>query len=148
MTPRTEGTTPCSLLSLHPEYDEGGAFAYHGSAFIAGAGTVPDGTTGPPLTVAKTSGSEITLGWSASCLASDPDYAVYEGVLGDFSSHTSISCSTNGSRTWTFEPATGNRYYLVVPVGTHEGSYGTDSQGLERPQGLNPCRTQLIEPCS
>jgi hypothetical protein len=42
-------------------------------------------------------------------------------------------------------PGDGDRYYLVVPVATglaEEGSYGTDSAGVERPPGTTACAPQ------
>ena len=92
---------------------------------------------------------EITLTWDVSCLASDTDYEIYEGVLGgDFTGHTSLYCSTGGQTTSTFVPPVGDTYYLVVPRnGGSEGSYGTDSDGFERSQGASACTVQLIGAC-
>ena len=46
-------------------------------------------------------------------------------------------------------PGTDSQYYLVVPAntdaGNHEGSYGTDSSGAERPPGLPACLDQSID---
>ena len=100
------------------------------------------------LTVAKEPFTEIRLDWNASCLP-DTDYEVYEGALGgDFTSHTSLFCSTGGESEKSFEPAAGSSYYLVVPgSGIREGSYGTDSSGVERPQGSFACRLQVIAEC-
>ena len=87
--------------------------------------------------MAKTD-SEITLSWDASCVAGDDDYEIYEGEGGDFTSHTSKLCTTLGATSATFVPAAGSSYYLVVPRNAdREGSYGTDSNGIERPQGTD-----------
>jgi len=49
----------------------------------------------------------------------------------------------------TFTPAAGITYYLVVPRnGGSEGSYGTDSDGAERPIGLNACAPRKFAGCS
>ena len=112
-----------------------------------------DGVPGTPLTVSQAAGNDITLSWGASCVASDTDYAIYEGLLGDFTSHTQVGsppCTTGGATTTTITPGTGSRYYLVVPQNaTNEGSYGTDSNGLERPPaiGIGACLPQAITAC-
>lgn len=125
-----------------------------GSSGTPGPGSVPDGDAipGTPLTVAKslsTPGS-LDLAWGAACGPSAADYAVYEGSLGSWYSHTAILCSTTGSRAATVAPATGSRYYLVVPLDDQsEGSYGTASSGAERPRPGAHCRTQRnTTPCS
>jgi hypothetical protein len=115
-----------------------------------GAGRVPgqSGLPGAPLTVTRAEAGEITLDWAASCRVTDDDYAIYEGVVGDFTSHVARFCGTGGATTRTFAPASGNAYYLVAPLNPmSEGSYGTDSSGVERPQGLNPCRPRRIAAC-
>ena len=74
--------------------------------------------------------------WEASCTSSTTDYAIYEGLLGDWTSHRVIDCSDGGL---PFAEPVGllggnDNYYLIVPLGDdEEGSYGTDSSGLERP---------------
>jgi Zn-dependent metalloprotease len=116
-----------------------------------GAGSVPDGAAvaGSPLRLSRAGAGEITLSWSASCDAGDPDYAVYEGVLGSFTSHAPRTCSTAGGTSHTLLPAAGDAYYLVVPRNaTAEGSYGGDSQGVARPPSLEACRPQLLAPCA
>ena len=92
---------------------------------------------------------QITLSWAVSCLATDTDYAIYEGMLGDFTSHTSLFCSTAGATTKTFTPLAGGTYYLVVPLsGTLEGSYGTTNGEAERPVGNDACLPQQIGSCN
>ena len=104
-----------------------------------------------PLTLSKISAAWIRLAWAASCVASDSDYAVYEGLLGDFASHVPASgplCTTFGMLTLTIEPSAGDQYYLVVPLGDmREGSYGVDSDGAPRPPSQAACRHQLVEIC-
>jgi hypothetical protein len=100
------------------------------------------------LTVSKGAGDAITLSWGASCSASDADYAVYEGSIGSFASQAPRTCSTGAMQSLSFTPAVGNDYYLVVPVhADREGSYGTDSTGAERPQGIGACDPQTIRAC-
>jgi hypothetical protein len=113
------------------------------------AGSVPDGDTvaGAPLTVAKLPLGRVTLDWEASCSPTDADYAVYEGTIGDFTSHAPRTCSTEGATTITF--AAGDAaYFLVVPRNAgREGSYGRDSAGNERPPAVEACVPQLLGGC-
>jgi len=116
----------------------------------SGAGRVPDGSKAldVPLTIEHAPGGEIRLTWGASCLAGDTDYAIYEGSLGIFYSHTMKLCTTGGATTATFMPAPGNSYYLVVPRGGgREGSYGVDGNGVELPPGVPACLPQSIAAC-
>ena len=115
------------------------------------AGEVPNGddVPGAPLTVVPVGAGDLALSWSSSCLASDDDYGVYEGTIGDFSSHAAVTCSTGGATNLTLTPGAGNTYYLVVPLnGFREGSYGTDSNDNERPQGAGACLPQSPGSCS
>jgi len=115
-----------------------------------GAGRVPDGGVFPsaPLTVNKGAGGTIQLAWAASCSAGDSDYAVYEGSIGSFAGHAPRACSTAGALSFAFAPAAGATYYLVVPVNAdREGSYGTDTNGNERPQGASACAPQTVHAC-
>jgi hypothetical protein len=126
------------------EVDEGAAFLYLGLADVS-AGWVPADT---PLLLAKADGGKIHLSWGSSCLASDVDYEVYQGFLGDFAVHNSLTCSTGGLTEVTISPNLGSRYYLVVPTSTtSEGSYGTRSDGTERPPGTPACLPQAIGEC-
>jgi len=110
-----------------------------------GAGRVPGA---PPMTVTALPNGDLSLEWSPSCRSADTDYAIYEGTLGNFISHTPKFCSTGGLTTQTFTPAGGGTYYLVVPTHAgHEGSYGKSSLGLERPQGPGACLPRRLCPC-
>ena len=118
-----------------------------------GGGTAPDGTpaaAGTPLGVARDAASgDLHLSWGASCSAADTDYEVYEGALGNFTSHAPRLCTTSGSTTATLTPAGGSTYYLVVPAhGVLEGSYGRDSRGVERPAGQSACHPQVVRTCA
>ncbi len=114
------------------------------------AGGTPDGNNvpGPPLTVSKELSDQITLSWGASCLLDDNDYAIYEGPITDIGAHQEIMCSTSGATTATFTPGAQNSYYLVVPNnGSFEGSYGSDSIGTPRLQGVSACYSQNVGTC-
>ena len=93
------------------------------------------------------SGLGVTMFWSgaASCNAADTDHAIYEGSLGNFTSHVPVTCSTAPGHSWNFTPAAGNRYFLLVPINaTREGSYGLGPGGAERPVSGLACRPQLV----
>ena len=80
-----------------------------------------------------------------SCVETDIDYEVYEGTVGSWTSHGPKLCTTGGATTATFAPASGATYYLVVPTDTVvEGSYGWNSDFVERPQGASSCVSQQI----
>ena len=114
------------------------------------AGAVPDGDAvpGTPLTVHKEPGGDLRLEWGASCLPGDGDYGVYEGTLGEFTTHGPRLFSTGGATSAILTPAEGGTYYLVVPQsGLREGSYGTDSAGAERPPAAEVCLPQEIGSC-
>jgi len=115
------------------------------------AGTVPDGHVVPgiPLTLTFNAGGDLELNWGTSCVSGDTDFAIYEGVLGDFTSHAAGSCTTGGSTTAVvLQPASGSTYYLVVPHNTvWEGSHGYRSNGVERPRGASACFSQAVGVC-
>jgi hypothetical protein len=128
------------------------AFAAHGIFECPGdaAGQVPDGNDlpGSQLMVGRGSGGELNLSWGISCQAGDVDFAIYEGTLGDFASHLPKTCSTSGATSASITPASGSRYYLVVPLSTNrEGSYGTAGAGVERAPGSPACLPQSIGAC-
>jgi hypothetical protein len=111
------------------------------------AGRVPASAPGVPLTLTK-SGSDLTLQWGASCIATDADYEVYEGTLGTFFSHLPRLCTTGGLLAATITPSPGDRYYLVVPRNdSREGSYGVYGSGTERPMSFAACLAQTTGSC-
>jgi len=117
-------------------------------------GFVPDGheIPGPPLWVYTTLDDEIRIDWSPSCATGDDDYALYEGMLGEFSSHLPFQCTTNGETEVTINPSPGGRYYLVTPIADHgqswtEGGLGFGSSGEERGQGQQFCYERQINGC-
>jgi hypothetical protein len=100
----------------------------------------------PLLKLAKTQGG-VVLYWTADCSS---DHAVYEGQLGQWSSHVPARCTDTGAdRTETLPLGSGNRYYLVVPRNASvEGSYGRNSVGDQRPRGVSVCvATQNVGFC-
>jgi hypothetical protein len=113
-------------------------------ALALGAGEIPDDA----LVLAKAEGGGLLLAWEPSCLASDVDYAVYEGILGEFTSHTDKTCSTAGATSFTLSPGPGDRYYLIVPQSPNrEGGYGRDGAGNPREPGPSFCLPREVAPC-
>jgi hypothetical protein len=121
-----------------------------GSGPAVAAGRVPDGLAlpGTQLTIAKGGGNNLIFSWGDSCVGSDLDYAVYSGTIGDFASHQPRVCSTSGLTTrqaWIVDSAA---YFLIVPLSaTREGSYGTNSDGIDRSVGLDACHPQMVGEC-
>ena len=73
---------------------------------------------------------------------------MHEGILGDFSSHLPLTCSTAGATTFLLSPDDVSSYYLVVPTnGDVDGSYGNGNEGAERPASALACRSRLIAAC-
>jgi len=149
-----QAKTSVSHISFAQWNDGAGGFAVDGTwTPVTAAGAVPDGnaTPGTPLTVTDAGGGDIALAWDPSCLGSDTDYAIYEGLLGDFQSHAPVAspnCTTAGATNATFQPSAGSRYYLVVPQGANrEGSYGTAGDGTPRPTSASACLPQLTGSC-
>ena len=92
------------------------------------------------LALSKSGGESIELQWGASCVASDSDYGIYTGPIGDFSAHVPVVCSTGGATSASVVPPEGDVYYLVVPNNQYlEGIYGTDGSGTEIPAGPTRC---------
>jgi hypothetical protein len=107
------------------------------------------GNVGWSLRMMKGEVDQISLSWEASCVGTDDDYEIYEGLIGDFAGHGSKYCSTGGTRQMSFVPAEEDSYYIVVPASAIcEGSYGIDSEGEERPGGMDPCLPQVTTSCS
>jgi uncharacterized repeat protein (TIGR01451 family) len=114
------------------------------------AGRVPDGASlpGPAVLRVNRVGNQLVLFWGPSCLPSDGDYEIYEGVLGSFDSHQSVACSTHGDLTFSHALPATSTYYLVVPANFRfEGSYGLSSAGAERPVGVTTCLPRAIGTC-
>jgi formate-dependent nitrite reductase cytochrome c552 subunit len=144
----SELTTALNLAQSASQDAEAGTNCGPGCG--AAAGAVPDGhlVPGIPLTLSLNEGGDLELSWGASCRSGDADFAIYEGSLGDFTSHEPGACSTGESTTAVFEPGPGNTYYLVVPHNAiWEGSHGRRGDGTERPRGTLACFSQAIAVC-
>jgi hypothetical protein len=124
------------------------------ASFRAIVGAVPDRQSlGSPFMIFENSANpdHLDFSWGDSCGAAQSDFAVFQGTAGSWTSHAPIlSCTTGGG--WSisdFNPATNDSYYLVVPLSaTAEGSYGTDSDGAQIPQGAGVCfATQDLTAC-
>jgi hypothetical protein len=116
--------------------------------FVAAAEGAAGALTGNSLLVSRASPTDLALSWNPSCSSNDVDYAVYEGTIGDFTSHQSVLCSTGGATSATVTAGAGATYYLVVPLnGFREGSYGVASDGTPHVQGANPCLPQTAGAC-
>jgi len=73
-------------------------------------------------------------------VASDTDYGVYAGPIGDFTAHVPVVCSTGGATSTSVVPPQGDVYYLVVPNNEYlEGVYGSDRSGTEISAGPTRC---------
>jgi hypothetical protein len=117
----------CSILT--------GMVSTAGHADIVGS--VP--SAGPPFTVRKNAVTpqHLDLTWGDSCGPDQNDFAVYEGTIGNWYSHTNKLCTTAGALGVSdFTPSAASSYYLVVALSTtSDGSYGTNSAGAEIPVG-------------
>lgn len=110
------------------------------------------GLIGADLRVSKSmvTPGDLALTWGGSCSAGGEDVAIYEGTIGSWYSHTRKGCTDAGKdRREEITPASGSRYYLVVPRNAHaEGSYGTSSGGTQIPRAPDSCAaSQVITPC-
>jgi hypothetical protein len=100
------------------------------------------------LTVTRNVTGQLELSWGVSCVSGDTDFAVYEGTLGNFTSHAPASCSTSGATAAVLQPGSGDTYYLVLAHnGTWEGSHGYRGDGTDRPRGASVCYPQAIGTC-
>ena len=106
---------------------------------------LPDGSLSLAKSVAVP--GSIELSWDAACSTTAEEYGVYEGLLGDFASHTPSYCSTSGAMTHTFLPKLGDVYFLVAPRTVEsEGSQGRGSDSLER-DSLTYCVPRVLGVC-
>jgi hypothetical protein len=139
-------------MDLHVQIRSSDSYTF-GPRLVVRYESAPPPPPGPSgavsgLTVADSPQGGITLAWGASCGGADSDYEVYEGTLGDFTSHAPRYCSTGGATTKDLLPAAGNKYYLVVPRSAdREGSYGLDGSLAERPPASDACVPQETTAC-
>jgi hypothetical protein len=116
------------------------------------AGRVPDSDSVPGTRMGMVKDGEVNIifTWDPSCVATDVDYAIYTGTLGDSTSHYPRICSTGGLTTISLRlnETYNYNYFFVVPLSENrEGSYGMDSDYVQRPAGAAVCHEQLIEEC-
>ena len=123
-----------------------GTFTFDAYRLRIGPPTIPEIPNGentlygPPLQLEKLGDGQLRLTWSPTCIGTESDYGVYQGTLGDFIHHAPVRCGTEGATEAVISPAPGDKYYLVVPFdGDYEASYGTNSDGTERPDGQLTC---------
>ncbi|MBN2382970.1 hypothetical protein JXQ70_08820 [bacterium] len=139
------GTYTMEALAEQPGDEQPNNDLLSGTFFINVVGTIGSSAQ-DYLYLTKVSNSPVSfdLIWGDSCGEAQTDYALYEGLLGSWFSHTSIVCTTGNELFFNdYFPEIGNYYYLVVPLSeTLEGSYGQDSIGIERPVGSDVCRTE------
>jgi len=100
---------------------------------VASTGAGP-GRAPTTMRVERLPAGDLELRWNAPACSGAADFAVFEGSIGNWTSHQSVICTdTAGDLRETLPPAAGNRYYLVVPIDAQsEGSFGVDSSGAER----------------
>jgi hypothetical protein len=148
---------PSGVATLVWEDDRHGSVDVYGQnvspSGVLGATSVP-GSVSTSLRVTKsaTTPGNLALSWGASCSADAVGYAIYEGRLGDFTSHVKKDCSDDGGdRVEEIFPRSEDAYYLLVALtGTDEGSYGTASTGAERflPAAADRClASQILTAC-
>ena len=109
------------------------------------------GVLAPTIKVDKVAGGGLRISWDPSCANQTVNYGIYQGVIGSWSSHVALDCDDASSDYQeVVTPGGGNRYFLVVPLSNDaEGSYGTNSGGIERPRGATTCRAlQMPGSCS
>ena len=108
------------------------------------------GTVPPTLRVSKAAGGQLALSWEPSCAQDAEDYAIYQGTIGAWSSHTALDCTDDaGDRVETLSAPASSSYFLVVALGADaEGSYGSGASG-ERPRGASTCApARIVSTCA
>jgi hypothetical protein len=132
---RTTGRIKLDTVSIDQMYVASKASTGLSGEVARGAGLLAGGM----MSVAKSGGS-LVLAWGPSCVNTDTDFAVYEGVLGNFTSHAPVLCSTGGAAGATISPSATSSYYLVVPNDHYyEGRYGSSSSGAPISAGRTRC---------
>jgi Metallo-peptidase family M12 len=112
----------------------------------------------PPATgtwMIRVHGSGVTQGsllltWDPPCndaTVPNQDFAVYQGVIGQWATFASLTCTTAHQRSWLIENPPAGLYWLVVPQNSaNEGSYGQATSG-DRSPAASPCKPQAVDPC-
>jgi len=94
------------------------------------------------------SGTDITMNCPGSCSSGAEFYGLYEGAISSYYSHVRKPgmCQQVCPGAFTFTPAVGSSYYLLVPNNVkEEGSYGTYSASNERPQAALADRCVAVQ---
>ncbi len=132
---RTTGRTKLDTVGIDEMYVASKASTGLSGEVARGAGLLAGGM----MSVSESGGS-LVLAWGPSCVNTDTDFAVYEGVLGSFTSHVPVLCSTGGAASATISPSATSSYYLVVPNDHYyEGRYGSSSSGVPISAGPTRC---------
>lgn len=108
------------------------------------------GPVPPTIHVNKAGGGQLAISWTSSCSQDASNYAIYQGTIGVWFSHTALDCNDDaGDRVETVTPAGASSYYLVVALGSDgEGSYGSATVSGERPRGASACTaSQIVTSC-
>ena len=91
-------------------------------------------------------GFQAGLSWLTILRKRDNFRQAFDHFAG-VTSHVPLDCNY-GATSMTLTPSSGNTYYLVVPHnGVNEGSYGVDSNGVERPAAIAACYPQSVGYC-
>ena len=131
-----------------PTYAFGRALLFLGVQAVSAGPAGAFDSNAAVLRLGKSDSDRIVMNWSASCSAEAEDYSVYRGALGDFQSHSPVTCSTGQMTAWEVSATDGDGYYLVVPrTLDSEGSYGTNSFSAERQPMSDACLPQSITQC-
>jgi len=110
-----------------------------------GSGTFMIRASGGPV-----SAGAIELTWGPPCndaTVEGQDFALYQGSMADFTSYSSLTCSTGRSTSHLIDSAPDDVFWLVVPsTAAAEGSYGQATSG-ERAPAVSACKAQDIGAC-
>jgi hypothetical protein len=144
------------------EFDGGQSETYYVSTPFSPA-CIPEITTGASrvsevgadaLHISRDASGALALSWGAVCFPLDASYSVYEGTIGDWTSHAPRTCAAPGT-TAVLTPSPDSSYYLVVPYALNysgpswnfEGSYGLLGDGTERSPSTAACAEQWVQEC-
>jgi len=147
---------PCMDAQLGPTgLDNDGDDFYDGADVDCGAPSTP-GEVGLLLVTAHNAPlQQLTLGYAPACGASDG--TIEFGSLDQVSTYTyagqECAIGNTGSYLWNYPSSPSSMFFLVVGNDLSvEGSYGTNSEGVERPEDvINPgCNIpqDLSTPCN
>ena len=126
-----------------------------GSATIIAATTPGEAsaTANMQVTAYNRASGDVTISYQPAC--GSTDHAVYVGNLTDLSTmaFSESFCGRGIAGSTTFHPSGAKVFWVIVGQdGAHEGSYGRNSHGVERPEstGLSGCNVpqDLSSPCS